>query len=123
MQSCSNNEDSINEIIGYWHLIERYESDIQIDLHCDKPFQIQFEKNNDMLVSYLVQYLSTAEECKNIDMTNYNWKKNGDKYEIYQFPNKIYGKAFFEDDYLILNLTDFPNKYVLKKIIVVNESF
>ena len=118
--SCSKSEDSVDEIIGYWFLTERYESNIQLDLHCDNPFELVFKENNEMVVNLLIQYLSDAEECMNIDATTYTWKKNDNQYEIYLSPDEIHSEVFINENKLTLNLRGFPNKYIFEKAFVLD---
>ena len=105
LTSCSSDDnDSVDAIVGQWQMVERYESNIQTMVGCSQYYYVEFKSNNEIIAGY-IDFENTPTECTSVVFEVVLWRKSGDVYEIYVDPNDVLSVAYFEGDDLVIEST------------------
>ncbi len=114
--SCSSDDDSnTDNIVGQWQMIERYESDVEVEVGCSQYYYSEFKSNNQLSADY-INFDNTPAECTTVTFEILLWRKSGNDYEIYVNPDEIISVAYFDGDNLVIESNMLNRRSVYQKL-------
>ncbi|WP_422107010.1 lipocalin family protein [Winogradskyella sp.] len=114
--SCSSDDSNgVDSIVGQWQMIERFESNVQVEVGCSQYYYTEFMSNNELGGGY-IDFSTTPMECATVTFELLRWRKSGNNYEIYVDPSDIISVAYFEGDNLVIEPNSADSRWVYQRL-------